>query len=724
MVPEGKMNAAWETVRVFISSTFRDMQAERDHLVRFVFPRLREQLLSRRIHLVDVDLRWGVTSEQNVQGVCREIIDECQRFLCILGGRYGQVPPGNDHSITADEVHYGVLGRTLDDRSFAYFYFRNDDATLSMVETTPGEFRETLGSDNQNKLKSLKKAIIDAKLNLFEYPAQWDNTSKRLTDLKKFGDRVFDDLLASVEADPKLRSRFKTEMVAQIDEFTEENASMEAFIEERSKLFVLGSRKDVLEELLAHARPTGGNGYIYLTGAPGSGKSTLLARLSLDLSINCQPSTLLISHFVGASPSSTDVRHTLQRLCHELKAVCPNIKASIPDDTEELQISFLNFLRIACESLRVVIILDAVNQFDPISYSSGFHWLSEELPANTLIILSALDGLALEELRNRRSPSMEVKLEPLMADDGEAIIEEFRKRYHKKFEPEQCSKLLAKTDASTPLYLLAALEELRTLGTREEIICCIDKLPQTTHELFRWILERLENEDGFRDASGHHVGHELVSRFAALMGASRHGLSQNELANLLDSGDSNGNIAALLRLLRPYLTRRGELFYFYHDQFRAASISKYLCINADFLDSHQTLARYFETRWRNPDRHALGELPYHQTQGLMWCELEGTLCSLEFIKAKCKAGLVWDLIDDYTWLHSDSSSGISVIDKGTLLDYFRFIRSEVHVLSSDPELTFQQGINQPQDSAVYRDAKRLINRLNVPYFFWGSDLET
>ena len=32
------MSASWKTVRVFISSTFRDMQAERDWLVRFVFP--------------------------------------------------------------------------------------------------------------------------------------------------------------------------------------------------------------------------------------------------------------------------------------------------------------------------------------------------------------------------------------------------------------------------------------------------------------------------------------------------------------------------------------------------------------------------------------------------------------------------------------------------------------------------------------------------------------
>jgi telomerase protein component 1 len=59
------MNATWKTVRVFISSTFRDMQAERDHLVRFVFPQLRQELLQWRIHLVDVDLRWGVTSNQD-----------------------------------------------------------------------------------------------------------------------------------------------------------------------------------------------------------------------------------------------------------------------------------------------------------------------------------------------------------------------------------------------------------------------------------------------------------------------------------------------------------------------------------------------------------------------------------------------------------------------------------------------------------------------------------
>jgi hypothetical protein len=143
------MNHPWKTVRVFISSTFRDMQAERDWLVRFVFPKLREELLRYRIHLLDVDLRWGVTGDQDARGVCREVIDECQpRFLCILGGRYGWVPEGQDKSITADEVHYGVLSRGPEGLGHAFFYFREDSVTARMVEASTGEFREPEGSDN------------------------------------------------------------------------------------------------------------------------------------------------------------------------------------------------------------------------------------------------------------------------------------------------------------------------------------------------------------------------------------------------------------------------------------------------------------------------------------------------------------------------------------------------------------------------------------------------
>jgi hypothetical protein len=72
----------WRTVRLFISSTFRDMHAERDYLVKVVFPDLRERLERHRIYLDDIDLRWGLTEEQAREGralqTCLEQIEECR----------------------------------------------------------------------------------------------------------------------------------------------------------------------------------------------------------------------------------------------------------------------------------------------------------------------------------------------------------------------------------------------------------------------------------------------------------------------------------------------------------------------------------------------------------------------------------------------------------------------------------------------------------------------
>lgn len=47
----------WRARPVFVSSTFEDMQAERDHLRTHVFPELEERLRTRRFNLEWVDLR-------------------------------------------------------------------------------------------------------------------------------------------------------------------------------------------------------------------------------------------------------------------------------------------------------------------------------------------------------------------------------------------------------------------------------------------------------------------------------------------------------------------------------------------------------------------------------------------------------------------------------------------------------------------------------------------
>ena len=52
--------AGWRSRPVFITSTFRDMHAERDWLRNLVLPALEERLRARRHHLEPIDLRWGV----------------------------------------------------------------------------------------------------------------------------------------------------------------------------------------------------------------------------------------------------------------------------------------------------------------------------------------------------------------------------------------------------------------------------------------------------------------------------------------------------------------------------------------------------------------------------------------------------------------------------------------------------------------------------------------
>ena len=80
------------------------MHAERDYLVKRVFPELAEWCEKRRLHLVDIDLRWGITQEDSeknkrVVEVCLSNIDKCRPFfLCFMGQRRGWIPSKSDIS--------------------------------------------------------------------------------------------------------------------------------------------------------------------------------------------------------------------------------------------------------------------------------------------------------------------------------------------------------------------------------------------------------------------------------------------------------------------------------------------------------------------------------------------------------------------------------------------------------------------------------------------------
>ena len=162
-----------KTIRVFISSTFRDMHSERDLLVRFVFPELKERCLKRGLYLVDIDLRWGVTEEEAKTGqivkICLDEIDRSRPFFIgFLGERYGYVPESYNapdekrfdwlkglkkgYSITALEILYGVL-KYPDMKERAFFYFRDP----SFIKDVPSLKLSDVKAENEVAVKELKR---------------------------------------------------------------------------------------------------------------------------------------------------------------------------------------------------------------------------------------------------------------------------------------------------------------------------------------------------------------------------------------------------------------------------------------------------------------------------------------------------------------------------------------------------------------------------------------
>lgn len=98
-------NTQSRTVRVFLSSTFRDFAEERDLLVKTIFPELRRRCRERQVELVDVDLRWGITEEEAQQGkvlpICLAEIDRSRPFFMgFLGERYGWVPKAGQYDLS------------------------------------------------------------------------------------------------------------------------------------------------------------------------------------------------------------------------------------------------------------------------------------------------------------------------------------------------------------------------------------------------------------------------------------------------------------------------------------------------------------------------------------------------------------------------------------------------------------------------------------------------
>ncbi len=599
-------------IRVFISSTFRDMQAERDVLVKKVFPQLRKLCQERAVAWTEVDLRWGITEQESSEGqvlpLCLAEIERCRPyFLGLLGERYGWVPdPGEissnlkeeqpwlkEHlqkSVTELEIIHGVLqSPKMRDRSI--FYFRNPDYLNKLpADADPKDFQSE-SPESAEKLFELKNKIRA------EYTAGKLDYSPRenYPAPDALGELVLADFTELIN---KLYPESETP-----DPIDQEATLHEAYGRSRRLAFV--GREELLNKMDNHAATSGAKPLV-LTGESGCGKSALLAEWAARWK-ESHSDDLVIQHYIGSTSESADWQGLVRRVLLELKRAF-TIAEEVPIQPEAMRTAMQDWLVKSAGKRRIVLVFDALNQLSGTDAAARqLGWLPFAFPPNVTLIVSSLEGESLDALRKRDWPELPV---PLF---GTEVIAPAAVAYFGIFSKKPSNTLVTKlTQAApatcNPLYLRAVLDELRQFGEHEKVearaayyLASPDLL-----SLFNRILTRWEEDFGV----------ELVRQSLGLIRCARFGLSETELLDLLGKKDADGgheplprrNWTPLYLAAENALAQRSGLLTFGHDYLRNAVETRYFKSLDDWDDVRLELADWFAAIAEPTDR-TLDELP-------------------------------------------------------------------------------------------------------------------
>ncbi|XP_071492969.1 telomerase protein component 1-like [Diadema antillarum] len=743
------------TLRVFISSTFRDMHGERDLLTRFVFPELRAKARTRFVNLYEVDLRWGVNEEQTKHSssveICLREAKRCDLFLGMLGNRYGYMPPSypdlsdedefywlrwhpDGRSITELEMYHKAL-YSDESTAKAFFYIRNSEFLKDVPNKIRGQFEDS-SDQTKEKLANLKDTIRNSGCEVFDsYPCKFGGVVEGkpvVMGLEDFGRRVINNVWNYIE------NTFPEDGEI-LDEVAHEGAQHNMFLQ--SQLVTFTGRQTQLKQCLDVIKKAESN-LVLLSGKHGCGKTALLASVvdTMMSKLEEQDKRNILIHFVGAVSGSAHVTPLLRRLCSELQRRF-GLEIQIPQEYKNLVSEFPRFLEKAAthvdSTCKLVIFIDGINNMDTAYQARNLDWLPQNIPQNVVFVLSAVSGTPAHAAAVRRQATV-VELGPLDLMDKAEVVRRTLASYHKTLDESpfnnQMKLLVSKKEANLPLFLKLACEELRVFGVFEEVSIRLKAMSHTISTLLQEVLKRLEDDHGV----------DIITTALALLVSSRDGLLEEDLHHLLSLHINQGGtkygyidiqltiltpehlmpkavLAKVVRGIRSLLAPTGEhsdgRLKVSHGQISQAIVQRYMkgaaselqqrtnCLLAGYFRKLARSYRSLVSPWVVSFPYALTELPYHLVQAGLFRELQAILSDPFFIQAKCEAGLITSLLEDFQ-ANTPSVSKAVLRERekfltNPLMQAFRaFLSRNLHILTMCPQLLWQQALNEPDSSAV------------------------
>lgn len=179
----------WTVVRLFVSSTFKDMDVERDALRTIVLPRLNDFFVGHRVNVQLVDLRHSVETdpklspeerEQRVYSICMDEIDGCMPFFIgLVGHRYGWIPKdfeatrnfrlpsdfplkSDQLSVTVCEFLHALYGKNAFNRTLVML--RDEKSYSNLSETEKKDYVDS--NENDLYVRSFREFLLKHKQEL------------------------------------------------------------------------------------------------------------------------------------------------------------------------------------------------------------------------------------------------------------------------------------------------------------------------------------------------------------------------------------------------------------------------------------------------------------------------------------------------------------------------------------------------------------------------------
>lgn len=407
------MSKEWYKYTIFISSTFRDMDAERDAIKFDVISRLNWHYRSQRVSFQAVDLRIGINtesvseedSENMVLDVCLGNIDKARPFFIgLLGHRYGWIPSEQRWSqivsrlseekrllvkdschcsVTEMEILYGAIGNNGKHLNHCLFFFRDEHSYDGMTESqkllffnqddiTNKLYTKEYLTKRENELKNRILSVVwnqGKELSCTGYSLKWDPYHSKFESTEKFAELVFNELCREIDKEISINTPPQTWQ-------EQENITLKYLI------YNLTNNKIRLKGVEQTIKRAINGEQVLLKGAMGCGKSVSFAYMVQHFQTmnNCY---CLVS-LCGSTHRNLTMFDIALRWVYELESVLgqhlsyDNTSEIKPHVLYERLVSLIR--KIKTKGDMVIVMMDAIDHFLYTSPNDIFlSWLPDDI---------------------------------------------------------------------------------------------------------------------------------------------------------------------------------------------------------------------------------------------------------------------------------------------------------------------------------------------------------